>query len=657
MVSARPWSRVSREAEMKKSWTNGTASVTFFQKFMPSSFFVFRKVLCLGLVSVTPMVMMAQAGFVPDGGEYLISGPVAGDQVKPALGLNSGGGYVVWEDNITDGSAQGISARRVDASLSGSFSSFRVNVGGAESQQKPQVVVFNNGGAVFVWQGGPSQAQQIYARFLSSSNTWITGDVLVNTFTNSHHLDAGVAKLSGGDVVMVWSSFDQDGSYQGVYGQRFSPQGAKLGGEFQIPQTSLLSQRTPVVAGLSDGGFVVAWISETQTSDVSYDVSVYARRFDAAGVALTGEVRLSTGTNVCANPSVASSDAGFCVAWGEKDVSVKNNSWDIYQRTLANDLTGGTVRRVNTQLYGDQLGPKVACLGGKYLVVWTSMAQDGSFEGVYGQFLNGNGTLAGGEFRVNTSTAGPQLYPAVSGDNGNRFLVVWSSFAGGVSSFDLFAQRYVDESEPLTAPAPPFVTVLSSNTLSVTWPEVGGFNVANYQVYVNGASQPSVTVTSNWWTLTGLTPASTHYFRLAYVLTDGRTSPLSGATTNTTYSAGATWGGIPQEWMREFFGDDIFQWPAPNLDSDGDGVSNRNEFLAGTIPTDADSVLRTRLEPSSQGMFLQWNTQPGLMYQVQVSTDLSSWTNSGGPRFAPGLEDSLYLGANGGGYYRIVRLR
>ena len=109
--------------------------------------------------------------------------------------------------------------------------------------------------------------------------------------------------------------------------------------------------------------------------------------------------------------------------------------------------------------------------------------------------------------------------------------------------------------------------------------------------------------------------------------------------------------------MTRYFGSDAFNWPSPFADSDGDGVSNYNEFLAGTDPTSANSVLKIRLQPTPQGLFLNWNTQAGLIYQVQSSPDLKSWTNAGGARFAAGTVDSMYVGGSKADYYRVLRLR
>jgi len=76
-----------------------------------------------------------------------------------------------------------------------------------------------------------------------------------------------------------------------------------------------------------------------------------------------------------------------------------------------------------------------------------------------------------------------------------------------------------------------------------------------------------------------------------YITTDGRHSPFSVQASGTTWS-GASYGGIPFEWMTANFGSDVLAWPRPNDDSDGDGAGNLHEFLADTAPRDANSVMR-----------------------------------------------------------------
>jgi hypothetical protein len=276
---------------------------------------------------------------------------------------------------------------------------------------------------------------------------------------------------------------------------------------------------------------------------------------------------------------------------------------------------------------------------------------------VFGRQVAAGGEAVGAEFSVNRRTASQQLHPAVASDGAGHFLAAWATFGGGLNSFDLAALRFAVPTQALPAPAAPFVTVLSSNALAVSWPRLAGFDVAKYEVYADGATSPTAEVSNNVWRATGLAPASTHSYKIAYVLADGRRSPLSPASAPKTTYGTLVYGGIPYDWMVEQWGGDIFSWPAPGVDSDGDGASNREEFLAGTNPRDPDSVLKQRLARTPQGLFLNWNTEAGLIYQVQSAAHFGHWQNEGQPRFAAGAVDSLYIGPGSGGYFRVIRLR
>jgi hypothetical protein len=182
---------------------------------------------------------------------------------------------------------------------------------------------------------------------------------------------------------------------------------------------------------------------------------------------------------------------------------------------------------------------------------------------------------------------------------------------------------------------------------------------------VDGAVTNMGATTSNVWTMTaanGLTTNSTHSFAVDYTTMNGRRSPLSAATTNSTWS-GLNWGGIPYEWMKEFFGgyyNNLYHtnyWPLPNSPAASGGPPLLQVFLSGGDPYDSSTWLRSSLAQTSEGLFLSWNTQPGFTYQVQVTTNFSSWSNVGALRFAAGISDSIYVGGGSVGYYRILLLR
>ena len=585
--------------------------------------------------------------------------------MQPQAAVNGTGGFVIWQDNVTDGDGLGISAQRLDSSLSGTFGRFRVNEQGAGDQEKPQVALFSSGAAIFVWQSSGPVNSAIIARFLNANGTFATGDVLVNPAGKGVRKDPVVAVLADGNAVVVWTSVGQDGSMDGVFAQRFSPTGQKLGGEFSVNQFTPFNQRNPTVTALAGGNFVIAWISEQQRglrNPSSHAVDVYARVFGPLGVAVADEFRLNTAEDICASPAVSGyANGGFIAAWSQKDSVVISNSWDIFFATFNNSGAAATAPvRLNAYLYGDQIKPRVSSVGTDHLVVWTSLAQDGSREGVFGRFVAGGGAPIGAEFRVNTTTVSQQLQPAVASDGAGRILAVWTSFVGGAGSFDLYAQRY-SAVAAVPPPAAPFVFAFGFGTVSVTWPELAGFGAVQYEVYVDGSAVPVVLGVNNYL-LPNLAASSAHSFRLAYRLADGRRSALSAATSGKTWGADTNGDGLPDDWEALYYGPKPGAWPAnPFLDPAGDGNTVYAAFLSGTNPLDPSTALRTHLVADGGQLRLNWNVQPSMIYQVQSSASLGNtavWTNLGPPRFAAGAGDSVIIDpAHGGGFYRIVRMR
>jgi hypothetical protein len=324
--------------------------------------------------------------------------------------------------------------------------------------------------------------------------------------------------------------------------------------------------------------------------------------------------------------------------------------------------------RVNSYLAGNQYAPRLSALGQDYLAVWTSLGQDGSREGVFGQFIHSDGSLVGTEFRVNTTTVGQQMQPAVASDGASRFLAVWTSFTGLTYGFDLFGQRYESAGSILQPMPAPYVWapfVLSNSVyvpqLLVSWASVQGLSVASYEVYADGAASPTATVTGNSWTMTaanGLTAGTTHTFTVDYVTTDGRRSPLSPSASGTTWAGNENWYGIPSAWMDTYYGGNIGSWPANvNAPLAPGGPSLYQVFLSGGDPNDPSTWLQQQLVKTSQGVFLDWNTQPGATYQVQTTTNFGTWSNVGAARFAAGKTDSINVGGSATGYYRVLLMR
>jgi hypothetical protein len=410
--------------------------------------FCFPRSLCLGVVLAGSVALWGQ-NVAPQGGEFSILGGIPGDQVWPSLSLSPSGGIIHWQDNGLDKHGAGIGGSMLDGNFAAS-PVFCVNKAATGDQIKPKVALLANNKIISVWESSVAGTPDIYARF--SRNTkdtnaygtnFYTIDLRLNSYAADQQADPAVAALPDGSAIVAWQSYGQDGSMWGVYARRVMATGKAPVKEFLVNQYKNYNQRAPAVATLATGNYVITWISEQERFYNSCDV--YARIFTAAGVPVTDEIAINSGTNRCDGPAVAPlNDGGFTVVWGQKDAQVPTNDWDIWGRAFsAGGVPEGADFRINSYLYGDQYKPQIAAGSSGSLVVWTSMAQDGSYEGVFGRFLAGGTQIGGNEFQVNTTTISKQMHPAVAWNGVDHFLVVWTSFQVPGAGFDLYGQAYV----------------------------------------------------------------------------------------------------------------------------------------------------------------------------------------------------------------------
>jgi hypothetical protein len=79
--------------------------------------------------------------------------------------------------------------------------------------------------------------------------------------------------------------------------------------------------------------------------------------------------------------------------------------------------------------------------------------------------------------------------------------------------------------------------------------------------------------------------------------------------------------GLPDVWEQQYFGR---LGVDPGDDEDGDGLTNGEEFWAGTDPTDPQSLFAViEIQRLPQGTWLRWSSQAGRRYRVRRSGTLA----------------------------------
>jgi serine-aspartate repeat-containing protein C/D/E len=169
------------------------------------------------------------------------------------------------------------------------------------------------------------------------------------------------------------------------------------------------------------------------------------------------------------------------------------------------------------------------------------------------------------------------------------------------------------------------------NPNSPVWSDLSG-GMAVYELADSGAS-PGGTYT---WRVIEIEGTGVENIYGPYTVTvDGDAADYD------SWAAGIEWGG------KASGRDD---------DPDGDGLSNFEEFLAGTDPLKADSLLRiTYFKPVDNGIEIRWDSVPGKVYSIEHAKSLNSlWLPIKTGIAADDTVTSFIVPGADGGFFRIV---
>lgn len=612
-----------------------------------------------GLCASMALISQALAGggsLAKQGAQFAIAGALPGEQTGARLVLGSSSGLLVWQDNGIDGKGLGIAAAVVQGTTINNKTPQLINQTTDGDQDSPDAARLNNGSSLIVWRSSLGNTGEIWGRLVGANGTPVGSEFRISAPGSKDCLTPSVAVLADGSAVVAWAQRDSGNTMLDVYVQRVASTGSLLGTQTLANQYSEYHQRNPSVTGLKNGGFVVAWVSEDQTGVDTADI--YARIYGADGDASADEFRLNANANICGQPVVQGlRNGGFMAAWSDQNLN-GTQSLDVQTRVF--DATGNAAQSVvtaNSFTKGRQYRPRITETASGPLVVWTSFGQDGWDEGVFARRFDSTGAIDGDEIQVNTAWEGKQIEPAVASNGTDTALVVWSTYSYSATGFDLNAQVLGAAAGELPALPAPFAYSTSPTRINLSWTAPAGLNIAKYEVFLDGSATPELTA-NNYWASKALLPASTHSLRLGYQLADGRRGPSSTAVEISTWGEDANGDGLPDDWQTLYFGESQENWPSVSTDSDGDGVSDRNEFLAGTNPRNASSIFSAKVSLGNSGNQFAWATQPGFVYQVQRSADLKNWQDLGGARVAPSEQDSVPIEVTTTfGFYRVIRVR
>jgi alpha-tubulin suppressor-like RCC1 family protein len=359
------------------------------------------------------------------GAEARVNTNTAGSQQSPAVARLAGSSYVVvWQSNGQDHSGNGIYAQRYRANGGKFGAELHVSTTTAGDQSLPAVAGLSDGRFVVVWQSSDRSGPGIYGQIYRANGAKSGREFRINTTTAAAQTQPRIAALPAGRFVVAWTSNGQDGSNLGVYARLYDAAAQPDSAELAVNTTTQGHQSNPAVAGLTNGSFVVTW----QATDASGD-GIFLQRYNATGHKIGGQAQVNTvSVDDQSLPAIAGlANGGFVIAW--QSAQQDGSGLGVYAQCYrANGAKQGGETHVSTATAGNQVAPAIAGFtDGGFVAAWTSAGQDGSGQGIYAQAFSNTGARVNVEFGVNTTTAGNQTQPAGAAFAAGSFIVVWTS--------------------------------------------------------------------------------------------------------------------------------------------------------------------------------------------------------------------------------------
>lgn len=312
-------------------------------------------------------------------------GSAGGDPKVAASPIHDGGFVVVWEASDGDDLGTFFQRYDIDGSPLGSTTQVNItnSIPAQDSQDNPDVTYLADGEHfVVVWESaqGPSDANAVIGRIFEADGTPLPGgEIDINDQSLSTGIQPTVTALNKGGFVVAWATGGFSASR--IKYQVFDDDGNKVGAERFANQANTSYQDTPDVSALSDGGFVITWERRGPSGGGSNsDDDVWARRFDANGDPVVDEFAVGSpsGSFQEGDPAVAGlADGGFVVAWEEDTDPNNGTDYDIFTQDYNISSAGLTVdgatadqvyvysgSNINDDLAGDALNDFLYGRGG-----------------------------------------------------------------------------------------------------------------------------------------------------------------------------------------------------------------------------------------------------------------------------------------------------
>ena len=342
---------------------------------------------------------------------------LSGDLADANLQVNAlgGGGYVVvWQSATSNAQGNDVFVQSFDGSGTalGALHRLQGQTGNLEDGGV-QVTELVGGGYVVAWHGlTTTQDYDIFIQRYNSQSV-ATGSVIQTRNRSDIAVQdawTDVLPLSNGGFVVAWYGHAGSNNWQ-VFVRQYDSAGGEVAYQ-SLHGTSgpAYADKDQKLAALSDGGYVVAWQGETASeADGVYDI--FVQRYSSAGVAVGSLQTVGgvAGRNDQLVQVAGLTDGGYVLAW-EGSTALEGYNIFVQRYDSANNAVGAVKElRGQAGANADSAAQITALPNGGYVVTWSGATTDGQLGDVFVQRFDAlnNPVLGSGQISMLIDTSAP----------------------------------------------------------------------------------------------------------------------------------------------------------------------------------------------------------------------------------------------------------
>ncbi len=560
------------------------------------------------------------------------------------------------------------------------------------NQNAPVVATLSTGELVILWTslGQDDEGTGVYGQVITKNGARVGGEFRVNQVQQGNQSAPSLVALDNGRFVVAWVNEVVAGrtlagaqNLRGnLMGRIFDSQGRPLGNEYQLNDGQGVGF-SPALGTGPDGGFALAW-EERDEENMRNLSDIYTRTFNDSGLPLGDNKRQNTwlrGQQLA--PEIIQLGSETLVAWTSYG---QDDSGGGIQGRL---LSGGREFQVNSQGRMHQRSPSLATDGGnKFLAVWVNTLS-ATHSVLSGQrYVSNEGDLAGvvdvtaGEAEV---VEAPEIRrrakPLAQAAQPDPVLTVATEISLPPSTPEATAAAQMGQENAKS--------VALANPVQGTSPSVSMPTPPPAQVSAPTIdSSQQLTLGSRRLTRSSLATRSATAGRNALLsaarqrASSPRTLMSRSRTSLASSRANRSNTSLPRYSFAQRLANQQLTAPRSSVASRQFQLSN-NRLTTGrrtlaSASSRYNSIMRnnlsrtgsasqsqskpkpvaTSLRRANDGVSIQWTSRQGARYQVQGSSDLTSWANVGAARGGQGGRDSVQVNTAEGGprYYRVIQV-